>query len=180
MEGGHAIAIVSAALKQLLENALVSDATGISGASVSLLPPDRVVTGAQETAQLNLFLYRVAPYAALRRDAPAVDKGFALELFYLLTAYGHEFQAELLLGQALRLLHQHAEMDASQLERAAQSEKALKAARKTPRRTKEITAVKITPLYLSFDEMTRLWSMLHATYRPSVACQVSAVFIHTD
>lgn len=66
MSNALAIAGVSAVLKDLLNNGLidheVSAAVGVP-VTVSVQSPDRVKTGDQEKAQLNLFLYQVSPNA---------------------------------------------------------------------------------------------------------------------
>src|SRR5205085_388825 len=93
----------------VLENGLVD--RGVSGnvgadAIVSAMAPDRIETGSEERAQLNLFLYQIKPKGMDygRRFTPAPDDRWAsdapaFELNYLISAYGAEdLQAELLLG----------------------------------------------------------------------------------
>src|SRR2546423_14161932 len=100
MSNALAVAAVSAVLKDLLNNGLidhdVSTAVG-KPVVVSVLPPDRVTTGAKEAAQLNLFLYQVTPNPGWQnagfpsRDdqgARLTNPPLALDLHYLLTAYG--------------------------------------------------------------------------------------------
>src|SRR5215216_268913 len=99
MSTALALASVTALLKDLLENGLAS--AGVTAkiggdATVSALPPDRVGSGADEKAQLNVFLYHVTPFSAMRLEPPKATNGqrrLALELHYLLTAYGaQDFQ----------------------------------------------------------------------------------------
>ena len=110
MSSALALASVTALLKDLLENGLAS--SGVTAklggdASVSALPPDRVSSGTDEKAQLNLFLYHVAPRSVLRQPAANGPRPLTLELHYLLTAYGaQDYQTEILLGHALQLLHE--------------------------------------------------------------------------
>ena len=69
MSTALALASVTALLKDLLENGLASAGvtTKIGGdATVSALPPDRVGSGADEKAQLNVFLYHVTPHSKMR------------------------------------------------------------------------------------------------------------------
>jgi hypothetical protein len=207
-----ALASVTAVLKDLLENGLA--ARGITSAlggdaSVSALPPDRVPSGADERAQLNLFLYAVTPYAGLRlvrergdetgdarptrggrddaRAAPACAPPLALDLHYLLTAYGaQDFQAEILLGHTIQLLHERPVLDRPALRAALTALSsaldsrivppplAALAASDLPERVERLT---ITPAFPPFEEMSRLWSVLQARYRPSAAYRVSAVLI---
>src|SRR5262245_48125354 len=119
LTGALAIASVTAVLKDLLGNGIVkySGPAGLGDVSLSVLPPDRMAAGGEERTQLNVFMYRVAPYTSLpkaekgqsiwRSGANGADPSLALELSYLLTACGaEEFQAEILLGCAMQLLHE--------------------------------------------------------------------------
>ncbi|MBS0181091.1 MAG: DUF4255 domain-containing protein [Nitrospira sp.] len=120
MGNALAIAAVTAVLKDLLNNGLIDhNVTGAVGSNVtvSALPPDRVFApGVQEGNQLNLFLYQVAPNVGWRNiGLPSRDEQggrltnppLALDLHYLLTAYGAEdLHAEVLLGYAMQLLHE--------------------------------------------------------------------------
>src|SRR2546423_8323610 len=122
MSSALGIAAVTAVLKNLLDNRLIEQgvAASLGDVSVSALPPDRIATGADERSQLNLFLYRVTPNTGWRRSSVSLGDShngqngrngrdgeakrappapLALDLHYLLTAYGEQdFQAEILLG----------------------------------------------------------------------------------
>ena len=120
MSNALAIAGVSAVLKDLLNNGLIDhDIRGMVGGpvTVSVQPPDRVTTGDEEKAQLNLFLYQVTPNAGwndesgcrlgTRKERASANRPLALDLHYLLTAYGKkDFDGEILLGYAMQLLHE--------------------------------------------------------------------------
>ena len=72
-----AIAAITAVLKHLLENGLAeSDVTASIGGDVivSALPPDRATTGADERAQLNVFLYQATPNTGLRSPAAGMGR----------------------------------------------------------------------------------------------------------
>ena len=74
MSGPFALAAVSAVLRRLLTNGIGDVDLSIFGGAASVItlhPPDLVETGANELAQLNLYLYRVAPNAALRNEGLA-------------------------------------------------------------------------------------------------------------
>ena len=112
MSSALALAAVTAVLKDLLNNGLIDhNVTGAIGGNVTVtaLPPDRVFApGAPESSQLNLFLHQVTPNASWRnvglpsrggRGERLSNPPLALDLHYLLTAYGAEdFHAEILLG----------------------------------------------------------------------------------
>ena len=58
MSSPLAIAAVTAALKDLLNNGLLDhDLSTVGSFAVTAQPPDRVATGTGEPNQLNLFLY---------------------------------------------------------------------------------------------------------------------------
>ena len=118
MSSPLAIAAVTAVLKDLLNEGLINQdlAANVGSVMVSALPPDRIETGAQEPNQLNLFLYQVTPNPGWRNaglpsldsrgDGRLTNPPLALDLHYLLTAYGNkDLNAEILLGYGMFLLH---------------------------------------------------------------------------
>jgi len=193
MSSSLALASVTALLKDLLENGLASG--GVTGqlggdASVSALPPDRVSSGADEKAQLNVFLYHVTPRAGLRPGAPPGPRPLALELHYLLTAYGaQDYQTEILLGHAMKLLHETPVLDR---ERIRGTLKALshsrdrrvipapQAALGLSNLADTVEQITIEPEFLSTEEISRLWSALQAKFRPSTTYKVSVVVLDGD
>jgi hypothetical protein len=148
--------------------------------------------------RLNLFLYQVAPNAALRNaDLPTYDgRGrraakpvLALDLHYLLSAYSaQDFQAEILLGYAMQLLHERPILtrEAIRATLAAPSPvdggilppalNALSAARLAD----QMETVKLTPLAMNTEEMSKLWTAFQAKYRPSVAYVATVVLIESE
>ena len=118
MSSALAIAAVTAVLKDLLNNGIIANDLGaVTGSSVRVTskPPDLLKTGVDEEVGLNLFLYHTTANTTLQNNAlPAFDpRGnrvnnapLALGLHYLLMAYGRdEYQAEILMGYAIQLLH---------------------------------------------------------------------------
>jgi hypothetical protein len=193
MSSALALASVTALLKDLLENGFAS--AGVTAkiggdAAVSALPPDRVTSGADEKAQLNVFLYHLTPQSAMRAEARAARNGqrpLALELHYLLTAYGaQDYQTEILLGHAMQLLHEAPVLERDRIRsslaalshtrdrRVIPAPQAALAASALPDLVDRIT---ITPEFLSTEEISKLWSALQAKYRPSATYKVTAVVI---
>lgn len=195
MSSALSLASVTALLKSLLENGLAT--AGVTSklggdATVSALPPDRVTSGADEKAQLNVYLYHITPHNAMRNTVPPASgqnghRPLALELHYLLTAYGsQDYQTEILLGHALQLLH---ETPVLERERIRSSLSALSHTRDrrvipAPQASlaqsplaDQVERITITPEFLSTEEISKLWSALQAKYRPSATYKVSAVFI---
>lgn len=159
-------------MKSVLVNGLVA----YGNVQVSVQPPDKITVGENEEGQLNLFLYRVAPYSRLFGGNPAK---LALELHYLLTAYSaQDFQTEILLGRSIQLFHERPVLAADELQRAVSELSLHHAKRGGKPAAAQLEEVKITPQFLSFEDMARLWSALQARYRPSVAYQASAVILN--
>ena len=201
MSNALALGAVTAVLRDLLNNGLIDqDMTGTIGGNVTVtaLPPDRIEIGDnKEKSQLNLFLYQVTPNQGWRnvglpsRDAQGdrvSNPPLALDLHYLLTAYGEqEFHGEILLGYAMQTLHETPVLprDAIRLALGAPppvtgsglppAQQALVAAELAD----QVEQIKITPQSLSTEEMSRLWTALHAHFRPSAVYQASVVLIES-
>lgn len=190
-----ALASVTAVLKHLLENGVAARGvtTALGGdATVSSLPPDRVPSGADERAQLNLFLYLVTPRVGLPVDGSRDGGGapLTLELRYLLSAYGsQDYQAEILLGYALQLLHERPLLERADVGAALAAltsdddgrvlAPALAALRASDL-AHQVERIRIQPEFLNAEEISKLWSALQARYRPSAVYRVSAVIIRGE
>lgn len=174
MSNSLAIAAVTATLRKLLEDS-VSD---MNGAVASTQPPDKVTT----TNLINLFLYQTAVNAAWsNRDMPRQVKPgetghppLALNLYYLLTAYGdgddlQTVDGHRLMGQAMRALHDHPVLNSAEI----------KAAFPDGDLDEQIEHVRITPHPMNTDEMSKLWTTFQAKYRISSAYEVSVVLIES-
>lgn len=193
MSNALVLASVTAILKNLLENGLVD--RGIttslgSEATVSALPPDRVATGADEKAQLNLFLYQVVPkgLSSQSRHAqadrpPGVPR--TMELSYLLTAYGaQDFQIEILLGYAMALFSETTVLTQDAIRTVLTSLSSAKGGRMVqpvlatlaaPQLAARIGPIKICPQAMDPEEMSKLWATLQTRYRLSAAYKVAVV-----
>ena len=195
MSSPLAIGAVSAVLRNLLDNGLVDISGTLGPVTVSALAPDRIdVDEVNFAPRLNLFMHQVLPNAAWRnRELPAraptgeriSNAPLALDLYYLVTAYGvADFQAEILLGYAMHLLHERSVLDRAAIRRALDPSP-LDASMLPPAfqalaasdLADQIEAVRITLIPMSTDEMSKLWSATQSHYRPSAAYQVSLVLI---
>jgi hypothetical protein len=177
MSNSLAIAAVTATLSRLLGDSLKDD---LGGGNVTTRPPDKARDG--NSNQVNLFLYNVALDPAWRntdmpRQARPGETGYpplALNLFYLLTAYGKDDDkpdpnSHRLLGSAMSVLHDHPLLGAAEI-KAALSGNDL---------GDQIERVRITPQQLSIEELSKLWTIFQTQYRISVAYQVSVVLIES-
>ena len=190
-----AVAGVSAVLKWVLYDALMSGPTTILGgglSGISALSPDLIATGADEQPQVNLFMYYASRNSSYRNvGLPSLDDQgnrlsnppLALNLHYLVSAYGkNEFDAEILLGWAMQVLHENPILPrqtiqdklAEMVTGASVPELQLIATTTLASQTEHI---KITPESLSNEEISKLWMAFSTHYRPTTSYQISVVLI---
>jgi hypothetical protein len=202
MSTALAIAGVTAVLRDLLNDGFINhDISSTLGTaiSVSVLAPDRVVPpNAGEASQINLFLYLVTPNSGWRnarlpsRDSTGRERlsnaPLALDLHYLLSVYsGGDLHAEILLGYAMQLLHEHPVLSRQAI-RKALTPSPVTGGALTPalRRLAEsgladqLEQIKLTPEYLSTEEMSKLWTAMQSHFRPTSAYTASVVLIEAQ
>jgi hypothetical protein len=194
------IATVSAVLMDLLNNGIIDGqlSGSVGEVRVSALPPDRVlIDGQSETSRLNLFLYQVTPNPGWRNvGLPSRDSSgervsnppLALDLHYLLTAYGaNELHTEILLGYALQLIHETPVLTRDAIRRTLTPPgpgvgpglpSALQAL-VTSELADQVEQIRLTPLVMSIEEISKLWSAIQSHYRPTAAFQASVVLIES-
>lgn len=192
MSSGYGIAAVTAVLKARLENRLLEAdvQAAIGPAAVTSLPPDRVQAGAAEPNQLNIYLHHASPNAAWRNEGHPVRDGngrrvtrppLALDLHYLITAFGVDtYAAEILLGHAMRELHEHPLLDRDSVDHVlhpAVPDATLPAAVSASGLEDQHEPVRIVPISVGSEEMSRLWTALQAQYRATAAYLVGSVLI---
>lgn len=181
MSNSLAIAAVTATLRNLIKAGIGNE---VAGATVTTQPPDEVKTPGNNL--LNIFLYQTTIDAAWRnRDMPRQVKPgetglppLALNLFYLLTAYGkNDDEPELpdltshrLLGRAMRALHDHPVLSGAEIKIALSGNDL----------HDQIEHVRITQQPLSLDDMSKLWTTFQTRYRISTAYQVAVVLIESQ
>jgi len=202
MSTALAIAGVTAVLRDRLNDGLVNhNVAGLIGntVTVSVRAPDRVVpSDGTESTQLNLFLYRVAPNPAWRNAGlPAYDPDgrhrtgnppLALDLHYLLSAYsGGDLHAEILLGYAMQLMHEFPVITREMIRAALTPSPDVGVLLPPALRAlsdcglaDQVELLRITPLTIDTEEVSRLWSATQSSYRPSAAYQVSVVLIEAN
>ena len=201
MSSPLAIAAVTAVLKDLLNDGLLNhDLSSIGSFSVTALPPDRISTGQNEPNQLNLFLYQVTPNPGWRnvglpsRDGNGVrltNAPLALDLHYLLTAYGSDdLNSEVLLGYSMQMLHETPVLSRAQLRTVLGAPSPVNGQiNPLPSIFGNLTAIdladqieliKITPVFLTTEELSKIWTAMQARYRPSMAYMASVVLIQAD
>jgi hypothetical protein len=199
MSNALAIAAVTAILRDLLNNAMIDhgiSTTVGSPVTVTALPPDRIKTGDDELPQLNIFLYHVASNAGWSNSAlpsrdtrgnRATNPPLALDLYYLLSAYGkNDFDGEILLGYAMQMLHETPVLPRDAIRTA------LGGVSPVPSNilpigplsaadlADQVEQIKITPQLMNTEEVWKLWTALQAHYRPTAAYRISVVLIESS
>lgn len=195
MSGPFALAAVSAVLRRLLTNGIGDVDLSIFGGAdsvITLHPPDLVETGANELAQLNLYLYRVAPNAALRNEGLAARSAtgerlsnppLALDLHYLLTAYGaQELYPDALLGYGMQVLHEFPFLSRDFIRNTwpGGGADAIEQALAASGLADQIEYIKVTPEPLATEELSKLWPAFQAKLRMSACYRVTVVLIQAN
>lgn len=182
MSNALAIATVTTALAQIVREAaqsIVDGADVITGRPTSSSGPVHCI---------HLFLYQVTFNGAMRNnDLPtrALDgtlitrPAAALDLHYLITAYGNEteLEAQRMLGAVLRDLRARPVLTRAMIQNAIESQPFLSGSDLA----EAVETVKFTPENLSIEDMSRFWSVFYQTpYALSVGYRGTVVVIETD
>lgn len=196
MSNALGISAVTAVLQYLL-NGIYAGA-GLGSISVSAVAPDIIQTslgsGSAQQLKVNVFLHQVTLNAAWRNvDLPSLDADgttrlanppLALDLHYLLTAYGAEdCEAEALLGYAVQFLHETPVLARQQIRAALMGLPTtipLAGLLAGSGLADQIEMIKITPATLGREELAWLWTALKADYRPTYPFQVTVVLIQAQ
>ncbi|MEP7043836.1 MAG: DUF4255 domain-containing protein [Dokdonella sp.] len=183
MSNSLAIAATTLTLRNLLQQEIPVRDGNLPSLNVTTLPPDmarkNVIEGG---AQLNLFLYQTLVNAAWRNQDPpdrtrpgeVARPPLALNLHYLLTAYGDQSDDEgmshRVLGGAMSVLHDHPLLSRSEI-RGVLANNDL---------ADQFERLRVTPLTLPMDEMSKLWTALQTNYRVSAGYEVTVVLINSQ
>jgi hypothetical protein len=187
MSNHLAIEMVSVALRKILYDVVSKE---VNGTDVYTLPPDHSELKS-EADILNIFLYQVTPNTAWRNtDLPtrrsdgslAQRPQLSLNLDYLLTVYGastkEDPQSHRILGSAMRTLHTRPVLTKETITYVINSFTDPNHALTFSDLADQIELVKFSPITLSLEEMSKLWSVFFQTpYRLSVAYRASVVLI---
>jgi hypothetical protein len=196
MSQAYAIAATAAVLQRLLQagytDLKVDDLLNGETATVRCIAPERIVADAAGST-LDLILYNQTrntgwsnlglPSRDVRGERTA-NPALALDLQFLLCAWGgSDFHAEILLGAAMQVLHETPALGRDAIRQA------LNPGPGTPLLPKELALagladqfeqLRITPLNLSTDELSRIWAALQVPARPCAAYTVSVVLIEAQ
>ena len=198
MSGALAIAATTATLRDVLQVGMteldVGDALG-GDVTVTVDSPDVALSessGEDATSRLNVYLYNVTRNTGYTGDGLAARDGrgdrnsnpiLGLDLYYLLTAYAvDDYHAEMLLGGAMQVLHDTAALGRQAIRDALDpaTHPGLPTQLQNAGLAEQFEYLKISPLPMPSDEISRLWSSIQSPYRPSAAYMVSAVLLQAN
>lgn len=169
-----AVATVTAALGRIVHAA--AEASGVGKVSLDFGRPSAAVDG-QATRKIHTYLYRVNHSQALRNlDLPTRDPGgrlvgrpqVGLNLRYVLAFYGspQTLEPERILGAVVRSLHAHPLLSRQSIQDAIREHPELADSNLAD----AIEQVRLAPVDLSLDELSKTWSELFQT--PHALCIV--------
>lgn len=178
MSDALAIAAVTATLKDVITRSATST---VSGASVVIGRPK---PGTDSEHRVFIYLYHVAPNASLRNDDLPTRSGdavrtrpkAALVLRYLFAFEGSDTDLvpERMLGAVVRDLHARPVLSRDDIANAIAARSALANA-DLPQ---AIERIRLTPLDLSLEEQSKLWSVFFQTpHAVSIAYEASVIVI---
>jgi hypothetical protein len=182
MSNGYALAAVTAVLRSRLNHHLAAGLAGAIGdVTVSALPPDRITVGTSEPTQLNVFLYQVTHNQAYRNvNLPSTDTTGASVDGPPLGLDLHYFLGEIVLGHALRALHDEPVLDRDVIRAAlnpATPDPGLPPVLAGSGLADQLEQIRLTPTVMAPEELSKLWSALQAHYRPTACYEARVVLI---
>jgi Pvc16 N-terminal domain len=145
---------------------------------ITMLPLHKVRENLPDVNVVNLSLFRIdfnpgwrnQALASQTRPGESGPPPLALNLEYLVTAYGeddHEDVAHFLLGQAMRIFHDHAVVPRNRL----------KSALEIAHVQDQIENIRVTPRSLSADELSKIWTVAQTQHRLAAAYLVNVILI---
>jgi hypothetical protein len=174
-----AIAATTATLRNILLTQVLDLDPDLSDLEVTTQPPDLARKGISK-AQLNLFLYQLVVNGAWRnmdmprqvRPGETAAPPLPLNLHYLITAYGrgesdNDAVSHRVLGGAMSVLHDHPVLSRQEIASALAANDL----------GEQFEMLKITPLPMGVDEISKLWMVFQTQYRISAAYEVTVLLI---
>ena len=179
MSNAQAIAAATATLRNLLLAQIPQLDADLSDLEVTTQPPDLARKGITK-AQVNLFLYQTVFNGAWRnldmprqvRPGETAAPPLPLNLHYLVTAYGrgesdNDTVSHRVLGGAMSVLHDHPALGRDEITISLPGNDL----------GEQFERLRITPLPLGLEEMSKLWMVFQTQYRISAAYEVTVVLI---
>ncbi len=195
MSNTHAIAAVTATIRFVLSEAISHEPDPVPNRNVTTLRPAQLadLAGADGPARgLNVFCYQVTPNHAWNlHDLPTRGPSgslttrplAALDLHYLITAYGSEeaLEPQRLLAQAELALATTPVLTKDVVEAAIEAyDSGVTAFLARADLASQPEPVKLSPAPLSLEEISKLWGVLGTPYLLSQAYTATVVLIEAD
>jgi Pvc16 N-terminal domain len=188
-----AIATLTETIRYVLNHFVAQDVNGAQVTSVSPSGASNTGTGnGLPTLGANVFLYQVMPNAAARNldlptrrgDASAIQRPReAVDLHYIFSVYGSpaNHESHRVLGSVLRTLHTNAVITRPFIEEAVAASVALGLTDLSAQDlSMDVELVKLVPLALTLDELSRVWSVYFQTSYALSVCYLAAVVYVED
>jgi len=182
MSSYKAVSGVSSSLRNLLQDRMTENA------AITIAPPDVTINNITGR-RLNLYLYHIVENGVLKNqqiprtgsDASYGHPPLSLDLHYIFTSFGSsetapdaDLEAQQILGDAMRVLHDFAIVSADLVQQNSPGNPPIL----DPSLIDEFEQVKVTLESKSVDEISKIWTALpRVNFRRSVAYQVSVVQI---
>jgi uncharacterized protein DUF4255 len=185
----NTLAIATATATLALEILQKAVETAVPGASVTTGRPDSTGSNSGKT-HVNLYLFQVTPNTAWRNndlptrtsDGQLIQKPrVAIDLHYLLTFYGDEalFEPQRMLGSVVLAIHAKPMLTRKMITNTIGNSQYPFLAESNL--ADEVELIKFTPLPLSLEELSKLWSVFFQTqYTLSIAYQGTVVLIESE
>jgi hypothetical protein len=185
MSNDLAIATVTATLMEWVRPALEDD---LDGGGVASVRPDQIES--LDGPGVNFFLYQITPNPAYRNDDLPTRRSdgnvvrrpqAALDLHYLLTFYGSDLllEPQRAMGSVVRTLHAQPVISRQAIETTIGSSTYAYLADSDL--AEQIEPVKVSPMSLDLEDLSKLWTMFVQTdYRLSMAYVANLVLIEAD
>jgi hypothetical protein len=170
MSNFRAVATVTSTLQTVLQAAIQAD---VPGATVTTVRPGEDTAANLPTTGVNLFLYQISqnPHRgnddlpSRSSDGSILQRPVApVELYYLLSCYGDDrtLEPQRVLGSAYAFLHAQPQLTRAQIQTAVAD----------PTRSflaqsdlgEQADLIRFTPINLTLDELSRLWSVFLQTH----------------
>jgi hypothetical protein len=170
MSDFRAVATVTATLQHVMQAAVQTD---VPGATVTAVRPGEGASANLPVLGINLFLYQLShrghrandDLPTRRGEGSAVQQPVApVELHYLLSCYGDDLQLEpqRLLGSAIAFLNAQPQLTRAQIQAVVDDPaNTFLAGSDLPG---QIDLVRFSPMNLTLDELSRLWSVFLQTH----------------
>ena len=180
MSNFKAIAAITAALRNLLSDVDHGIPSVVGDVKVTTKPLDKTREGIKGN-QLNIYLYQFLPNPAWRnmrdpKKGPMAMMGpppVALDLYYLLTAYGEgddEVKGHMLLGKAMDILNENPRFPVEELRVAVDGSDLYK----------DTGLISIVPQFLPLEELSKFWTSASTGFRASMVYKVSVILIDNE